>query len=212
MNGRTSAMMCGMKVAQRRLTYPELRLLPDNGRGYELVDGEVYLGGEKIPLDTLLDGSELPVTPSPSEKHQRVSGHLFVSMYQHVKSNRLGSVYYAPFDVVFGEHTAFQPDIVFVSQARRGIVGPEYILGPPDLVVEIISPFRANYDRGRKFENYARHGVGEYWIIDPIAEIIEVFQLVKGQYELKGAHSEEQFLESPLLPGWKVAAHDLFVG
>jgi len=205
-------MICSMKVAQGRLTYPELRLLPDNGRGYELIEGEVYLNGEKIHLDALIDASECPVTPSPSEKHQRVSGNLFASIHPHVKSHRLGKVYHAPFDVVLGEHNALQPDLVFVSAARVGIVGPEYIVGAPDLVVEILSPFRADYDRVTKFEHYAQHGVKEYWIIDPIAETVEVFRLAEDRYKPVALILGDQFVETPLLPGWRLAAHDLFAG
>ena len=63
-------------------------------------------------------------------------GALFASIYAHATANRLGRVYVAPFDVVLGEKTALQPDILFVSASRLGIIGPEYIIGPPDLVVE----------------------------------------------------------------------------
>ena len=203
-------MMSSMKVAQGRLTYSELRLLPDNGNRYELVDGDLYVGGEKVSVDFILDAAERPATPSPNEKHQRVSSRLSVSLYLHVEANGLGRIYYAPFDVVFTEKIALQPDIVFVSKSRLHIIGPEYILGPPDLVVEILSPFRAKFDRVTKFEKYAEHGVGEYWIIDPIAETVEIFRLAGDRYELSAAVSGEQLLTSPLFPGWRLAAGTLF--
>jgi len=181
-----------MKAVQPRLTYPELRLMPDDGKRYELIDGEVF------------------VTPSPSEKHQRVLRNLLVSLHNHVHARKLGRVYIAPFDVVFGEKTALQPDLLFVSTKRLGIIGPEYVLGAPDLVVEILSPYRQSYDRVTKLEQYAQNGVAEYWIVDSIAESVEIHVLAGSRYELKGAFAGEETLQSPLLPGWQIAAGDLF--
>src|SRR5207248_4938009 len=124
--------------------------------------------------------------------------------------HRLGEVFIAPLDVVFSEKTTLQPDILFVSTARRGIIGPEYVLGAPDLVVEILSPYRAPYDRVTKFAQYAHHGVGEYWIVDPVRETVEVYLLAGSKYELKATLSGDQTLETSLLPGWKIAVRDLF--
>jgi Uma2 family endonuclease len=180
-----------MSAVLPRLTYPELRMMPDDGKRYELIDGEVF------------------VTPSPSEKHQRILANLLASMHVYAQARRLGKVYPAPFDVVFGEKTALQPDLLFVSSARLGIVGPEYVLGAPDLVVEILSPYRVPYDRVTKFEQYARHGVGEYWIIDPVAETVDVYRLAGSGYELKATVTGDQALETPLLPGWTMPLSDL---
>jgi Uma2 family endonuclease len=181
-----------MKVVQPTLTYPELRLMPDDGKRYELIDGEIF------------------VSPSPSEKHQRQSGRLFLSMGGHVVRHDLGRVYYAPFDVVFGEKTALQPDLLFVSKARLGIIGPEYIIGAPDLVVEILSPSRPAYDRVTKLEQYALYGVAEYWIVDPMAESVEIYVLAGRKYELKGLFTGSQVLSTALLPGWELAVSSLF--
>jgi Uma2 family endonuclease len=185
-------MIDAMKAVQPRLTYPELRLMPDDGKRYELIDGEVF------------------VTPSPSEKHQRVLVKLLVSIYNHVDARNLGRVYIAPFEVVFGEKTALQPDLLFVSTGRLGIVGPEYVLGAPDLVVEVLSPYRQSYDRVTKLEQYALHGVTEYWVVDPIAESVEINTLAGSRYELKDAFAGEEILQSTLLPGWEIPAGNLF--
>jgi Uma2 family endonuclease len=166
--------------------------MPDDGKRYELIGGEVF------------------VSPSPSEKHQRVSGRLYVSWSIHAEQNKLGRVYYAPFDVVFGEKTALQPDLLFVSKARLGIIGPEYIIGAPDLVVEILSPSRPAYDRITKLEQYALYGVAEYWIVDPMAESVEIYILTGKMYELKGTFPGTQILKTPLLPGWELPVSNLF--
>ena len=185
-------MMQPMKAVHPTLTYPELRLMPDDGKRYELIDGEVF------------------VSPSPSEKHQRASGRLYVSWAVYVEKNDLGRVYYAPFDVVFAEKTALQPDLLFVSKARLGIIGPEYIIGAPDLVVEILSPSRPAFDRVTKLEQYALYGVGEYWIVDPMAESVEIFVLAGRKYELKGTFTGSQVLRTVLLPGWEFPVSSLF--
>ncbi|MBZ5513410.1 MAG: Uma2 family endonuclease [Acidobacteriia bacterium] len=181
-----------MKAVQHRLTYSEFRLLPEDGKRYELINGEVI------------------VTPAPSEKHQRVSMRLASHLFAFAEQHKLGSVYAAPFEVVLNDRLAFQPDIVFVSAARRHIIGPEYILGVPDLVVEILSPHRPALDRVTKFEQYAQHGVPEYWIVDPVGERVEVFRLSGSDYELRARLSGEQNLESPLFPGWCLSVQALF--
>lgn len=181
-----------MKFVQPRLTYSELRMMPDDGKRYELVNGEVF------------------VTPSPNVKHQRTLHRLSVSMTNHVGAHKLGEVFVAPLDVVFSDKTAFQPDLFFVSSRRRSIIGPEYIVGAPDLVVEILSPYRTAFDRVTKFEQYAKYGVEEYWIIDPVAESVEIYCLAASNYELKATLSGDQYLETALLPGWRLRVRDLF--
>jgi Uma2 family endonuclease len=68
-----------------------------------------------------------------------------------------------------------QPDIVFVSSERLGIIHDEGIKGAPDLVIEILSPSTAHRDRGIKRKLYERHGVTQYWIVDPDAKAVEVW-------------------------------------
>jgi Uma2 family endonuclease len=181
-----------MKAVQPRISYSELRTMPSDGKRYELVNGEVF------------------VAPAPNEKHQRIVRNLLVSMQTHARTNRLGRAYCAPFDVVFGERTALEPDILFVSAARRGIIGPEYIVGAPDLVVEVLSPSSRAMDRVTKFEQYALHGVSEYWVIDPDDEHVEVYLLKGKRYLLKGRFAGHDALESSHLSGWKLAVHELF--
>jgi len=84
-----------------------------------------------------------------------------------VEGKNLGRVYDASFDVVFSKEDVVQPDILFISKARSKIITEEEIRGAPDLVIEIFSPATAERDRTYKKTLYARHGVQEYWIVDP---------------------------------------------
>lgn len=79
----------------------------------------------------------------------------------------------------------YEPDLVFFGIAKTALIEPETLKFPvPDFVIEILSPTTATRDRGIKFSDYAAHGVGEYWIVDPEAESIEQFITEGGNYEL----------------------------
>lgn len=75
---------------------------------------------------------------------------------------------------MLSNHDVAQPYIQFVSNSRSSIVTEANIQGAPDLVVEILSPGTATYDRGYKQGLYSRHGVREYWLVDPYADTVEV--------------------------------------
>ena len=87
-----------------------------------------------------------------------------------------GEVFDAPFLVEFpGTGNRVQPDLLFVSDERREIIGEKQVLGAPDLVVEILSPSTAHRDRGIKLDLYARSGVRQYWIVDPAEDVVDVW-------------------------------------
>jgi Uma2 family endonuclease len=83
-----------------------------------------------------------------------------------------GMAFVAPLDVTLAEHSIVQPDVIFISHARRQIVR-ERIEGAPNLVVEVLSPSTVGRDRGEKQQLYATAGVDEYWLVDPLAQQIE---------------------------------------
>src|SRR5208282_3447716 len=108
-----------------KLSFEEFRQLPADGKRYELVRGEVR------------------VTPAPATRHQVVVQNLSGNLWAHVIKNRLGEVLTAPLDVRLSGETALQPDLVFISNARAGIIQENWIAGAPDLVVEVLSPSTA---------------------------------------------------------------------
>jgi len=167
-----------------RLNYEDFCLLPNNGKRYEIIEGELF------------------VTPSPLRRHQRVLANLLYYLTEFVKKHDLGEVYPAPFDVVFSEYDVVEPDILYVSKARASIVTEKNIQGAPDLVVEILSESTAPIDRTTKLKLYARYGVAEYWVIDPTAYSVEIYRLVPGGYDLAAQLGPSQSLTSPLFPGF----------
>ena len=157
----------------------------------------------------LLDG-EMIVAPSPITKHQRVLFSLGRAMHDFVSAGQLGEVFVAPFDVVLSNHDVAQPDILFVSNARSAIITEANIQGAPDLVVEILFAGSAVYDRGYKQALYGRHGVREYWLVDPDAETVEVLTLGEQRLETFASYSRGQTLESLLVVGLSIELDAVF--
>ena len=175
-----------------KLTYEEFRQLPDDGKHYELIHGEVHL------------------SPSRSTKHQLILGNTSVSLGTYVRSARLGVLFCAPLDVCLNPDTALQPDLIFISAERVGIVQENFVAGAPDLAVEVLSQSTAAHDRATKLPLYAEAGVPEVWLIDPQAKTVEVLKLQGKKYLLDATLAGDQVLASNLFPGWQLPLRDLF--
>ncbi len=157
----------------------------------------------------LLDG-ELIVAPSPTSKHQSISGQLYLTMAQFVTQSRLGRVWYAPLDVILSDHDVVQPDLLFVSSRRANIVTEANVQGAPDLVVEILSPATAQHDREYKRTLYGRHGVREYWLVDPEEDIAEVWTESETGLVLAATYQRGDSLASALLEGLNIPLEGFF--
>lgn len=181
----------GVEVVPK-LRYEQFRQLPDDGKRYELVRGEVHL------------------TPSPTTKHQLVLLRIVSSLNLYLSKNPLGRMLFAPLDVRLSDDTALQPDLLFVANAHAAIVQEDYIRGCPDLVVEILSPSTAAHDRATKLPLYAEAGVGEMWIVDPQAETVEILKLQGNKYLVEAALAGSRALTSTCFPGWELPLSDLF--
>jgi Uma2 family endonuclease len=108
-------------------------------------------------------------------RHQRVVKRLVVALDNFVETHDLGEVFVSPFDVLFDEGDYLEPDVLFVRKDRADVVTDRGIDGPPDLVVEVLSPSTESRDRGIKLERYRHYGVPEYWIVDPDEQTVEVW-------------------------------------
>jgi Uma2 family endonuclease len=174
-----------------KFTYQDYKNAPEDKR-YELLDGDLI------------------VVPSPKEPHQWASIQLGSRLFRFVQESGLGRVYIAPFDVVLSDTDVVQPDILFVSNERMGIVTEDNIQGAPDLVIEILSPSTAERDRTFKRSLYARHGVREYWLVDPDARSVEVLVLGEGHFEIVATYGQDEELTSPMLEGLRLNLNEVF--
>lgn len=156
----------------------------------------------------LLDG-ELILAPAPTTRHQRILIHLFRAIDAFVRANGLGEVFLAPCDVVLSNYDVVQPDILLVSHARSSIVTEANLQGAPDVVVEVLSPATEEYDRGYKRTLYGRHGVREYWLVDPDAQNVEVLVGGAGGLAPAATYQRGQVLVSPLLAGLAIELDQL---
>ena len=102
------------------------------------------------------------------------------------------------------------PDLVFVSRERLGIVTSRGVEGAPDLVVEILSPGTASRDRVEKAHIYARHGVRHYWLADPDARALEVYELTGGQYRETARLAAGATFTTTLFPGLAISLSSLW--
>lgn len=179
-----------MAVAPARLlTYDDLPETADERKRYEIISGRMV------------------VTPVPVPVHQQVCTRLGVWSYNFVERNRLGVLYTSAPDVRLSPHDVVVPDLVFVSNERRDIVGPNLIDGAPDLIVEVLSPSTRTRDRREKAALYARSGVREYWLVDPRARAVTVRALESGE---ETTVRETGVVRSTVLPGFEVDVAELF--
>lgn len=115
-----------------------------------------------------LINQQLIMSPSPSSKHQEISAVIFTQIYSFVQKNKLGKAFCAPLDVYFDEDNVFEPDILFVSAQRMDIIKENGIHGAPDIILEILSVSSGYHDTKTKKRIYEKHGVKEYWMVDPM--------------------------------------------
>jgi len=112
--------------------------------------------------------------------------------------------------IVLSDYDVVQPDILFVSNTRANILTEANIQGAPDLVVEILSPATAQHDREYKRTLYSRHGVREYWLVDPEEDVVEVWTESESGLVLAAAYQRGDTLASPLLEGLNIPLEPIF--
>jgi Uma2 family endonuclease len=174
--------------------YPQ----PLDDTRYEVIDGDLY------------------VSTQPSASHQFTTGEVFGELRSWGQTSRQGVALLAP-GLIFSEDNNAAPDVVWLSNTRlQEILGEDGKLhGAPELVVEVVSPGEKNErrDREAKLFLYSRHGVDEYWIIDPQAQSVDVFRRQPDAPLLRHSVTWKQgeLMESPLLPGFRVPVGQLFL-
>jgi Uma2 family endonuclease len=152
-----------------KLTFEEFMAWCDEDTWAEWVAGEVI-------------GMDSPA----SVGHQTVGSLLEKILAIYVEQRQLGIVLRAPFLMRLAEiPSGREPDLLFVTKTRLNLIQKNYLDGPADLVVEIVSPESIGRDRGEKFVEYERAGIREYWLIDPDRQSAEFYELsADGRYRL----------------------------
>src|SRR5262245_48556640 len=134
----------------RRLTYDDFLLFPDDGLRHEIIGGVHY------------------VTAAPNLRHQDLIGRLYLAIGNFLAGHPgIGRVFLSPVDVVFTIHDVVEPDLVFVAGDQKDILTEANIQGPPAIVVEILSKSTRSRDEKIKKQLFDRGGVREYWMVDP---------------------------------------------
>jgi Uma2 family endonuclease len=147
----------GMPDTARHYTVDDVLAFPEDGNRYELVDGELL------------------VTPAPAQRHEIVLPRLAIQAYQYVASlPGVAQTFFSRGDVIWGPGEYVQPDlfVVPVHEVTGNWRDCQHLL----LVAEIVSPSSARVDRVRKRALYQRRGVATYWVVDPDARVVEVWQ------------------------------------
>jgi Uma2 family endonuclease len=172
------------------MTAEAYRKLPETNQPMELIDGEVVM------------------SPAPKDSHQKVVTNTLVSLSRLIPD---GELRVAPSDVYFDDENVLQPDVLWVSESNENCrLLDDYWHGPPDLVVEILSPGTALRDRQVKFEIYQKHGVREYWVGDLYQQTMEVWQLEEGRFQRLGVFGKEDAFRSAVLGDVNVELAEIF--
>jgi Uma2 family endonuclease len=176
------------------LTIADLDALPDDGKRYELFEGEIL------------------VSRAPGLSHQRVLGNLHAVLRVYLDQNPIGEILLTP-GVIFDEFNSAIPDAVFLTnQQVHNAASGERIHEAPELLIEIVSPGKENARRDREVKRqvYGKHGVTEYWIADPERRALEIYRLEQRALKLAATLTDEDEITTPILPGFKCKANQIF--
>jgi Uma2 family endonuclease len=166
--------------------------LPDDGKRYEVINGELVM------------------VAAPNTFHQVVSGNLEYLLKSFLQKNKIGKIFHAPIDVFLENIAVVQPDILFITNGRSDIITEKNIHGAPDLIIEILSPGTAYYDLIGKKEIYEKFAVKEYWIVDPIKQRIEIFENKNNEFELAQKLELGGIARSSVVKGFEASLKDIF--
>ena len=162
------------------------------GRRYQLIEGElIEMAG-------------------PNDAHQVFTGDLFVEVRTQTRALNIGEARIAPFDVAIDEHNTFQPDLLFVSHARRHIFDGHGVTGAPDVVVEVLSESTRQRDLAVKLPVYARNGVREMWVADLRARTVAKYTGDGRTLTLAQVYAAHEVLTSAAMPGVAIELGPIF--
>ncbi|MCI0390221.1 MAG: Uma2 family endonuclease [Acidobacteria bacterium] len=177
-------------------TSSDLLAMPDDGKLYEIIEGELY------------------ASTQPNWHHQYACSRLLWALEDWDNRTALGIATGSP-GLIFGDHDDVAPDVVWISLERLSqILGEDGKLhAAPELVVEVISPGWKNElrDRDTKLKLYSRRGVREYWIVDWQRQQVEIYRRSRSKLAQIATLLRDDELTSPLLPGFSCKVSTLFM-
>lgn len=178
-----------------KMTAEEYFALPETLQRQELINGELII--QEHGMD------------APSDQHQQIVTKLIILLAPFIATGELRP---SPVDVRVDNVNVVQPDVMWVShQNEQCVMRDGRWYGPPDLVVEILSPSTAKQDKTTKYDLYEQHGVREYWIVDGAMKLIEVYTRVEDKFARHGVFGVGDLFVSPVL-GDKVIAVNALLG
>ncbi|MDZ7288988.1 MAG: Uma2 family endonuclease [candidate division KSB1 bacterium] len=173
-------------------TYEDYLQLPDDGKRYEIIDGELYM------------------SPAPTLGHQRTIRRFLFVIEGFLQENPCGEVFQAPTDIILSDIDVLQPDIVFITKEKFDILTRENVQGAPDLVIEVLSPGTEKRDRTIKLKTYSKFGVREYWMANEEQETVEVWRRKDTKLAFHALLDKTQTLMTPLFPGLEIPLSKIF--
>lgn len=171
------------------LTIADLEATPDDGKRYELIDGQLY------------------VSDSAYYTHQTVLWNVALAVCEYLRSHPIGEIV-PGIGVVLDDFNSVIPDLLFFTNERKSrILVDGRLIAAPDIAIEILSPGESNVRRDREIKRklYSAHGVGEYWIVDPETRSVEVY----GKLDERGFQMGDE-LRSDILEDFRVPLQDIF--
>ena len=155
----------------------------------------------------------LYMTPPPGYLHNNAVSRLIRLLPDYLtKSGDQGKLYVPRAGIVKGPNSWLEPDLFYVAADTKALSDPNYpqYFSTADLVIEVISPSSAIYDRNTKADTYAVLGVKELWLIDEASGIIEMRTLQGNQYGPSVVFERDDYLKSNVLPGFEVKVSSVF--
>jgi Uma2 family endonuclease len=146
----------------------------------QLIDGEVIIGMPPIP------------------KHQRLVRDILF-LFTTIARQQGGEAFASPIEVYFDEDNVFEPDVLYLTTDTKCKVETKRLRGAPELIVEVLSPSTAKFDRQEKYQVYEKHGVQEYWIVDPLHEVLEVWTRDADKFVRQGVYGVDDTFQSQTL-------------
>lgn len=162
----------------------------------------------------LINGTAYNMSPAPTSLHQFIVGELYFALRTFFQ-NRSCYVFVAPFDVFFSESGEYQsPD--HITQPDLSVICSKEMLsksgcnGAPTLIIEVLSPSTALKDFNEKFNLYQKHGVKEYWIVDPGNRTVHVYTMENGSYMTRNLYLEPEMIQSVVFKDLQIPTGTLF--